>query len=132
MRNPWGIAFSSQVQIVCIPPHQLAPGETQPHIVVKSLTDAVTVADALDDLFHDNPKLVPKIPTEFVLTQTQDRERDVRVTPHRTPLAEVPPPRPIMAEDGRPAVRGKEDGSATVSTCAKVSCMQHLLEYVSF
>ena len=87
VRNPWGIAFSSQVQIVCIPPHQLAPGETQSHIVVKSLTDAVTGADALDDLFQDNPELVPEIPT-----QTQDRERGVRVTPHRTPPAEAPPP----------------------------------------
>ena len=123
VRNPWGIAFSSQVQIVCILPHQLAPGETQPHIVVKSLTDAITGADALDDLFQDNPELVPEIPTEFVLTQTQDREWGVRVTPHRTLMAEGPPPRPIMAEDGRPAVRGKEDGSAMVSTYAKVSCM---------
>ena len=65
VRNPWGIAFSSQVQIVCILPHQLDPGETQPHIVVKSLTDAVTGADALDDMFQDNPELVPEIPTEL-------------------------------------------------------------------
>ena len=70
-----------------------------------------------------NHELVPEIPTKFALTQTQDRERGVRVTPHRTPLAEAPPPQPIMAEDGRPAVRDKEDGSATLSTCAKVSCM---------
>ena len=43
--------------------------------------------------------------------------------PHATPVAESPPPPPMMAEDGPPAVRGKEDGSARVSTCAKVSCM---------
>ena len=100
VRNLWGIAFSSQVQIVCIPPHQLAPGEMQPHILVKSLTEAMTGADALDDLFQENPELDPEIPTQFLLTQTQDRERGVHVTPHRTLLAEAPPPRPIMAEDG--------------------------------
>ena len=72
--------------------HPAPSGETQPNILVKSLTDAVTGADTLDDLFQDNPELVPEIPTKFVLTQTQDRERGVRVTPHRTPLAEAPPP----------------------------------------
>ena len=96
--------------------------DAPPHILVKSLTDAVTGPDALD-LFQDNPELDPEIPTKFLLTQTQDRERGVCVTPHRTPLAEAPPPQPIMAEDRRPAVQGMEDGSATVSTCTKVSCM---------
>ena len=41
------IAFTSQVEIICIPPHQLAPGETQAKIVVKSLTEAVTGAEVL-------------------------------------------------------------------------------------
>ena len=122
VRNAWGVAYISQVQIVCIPPHQLAPGEMQPNILVKSLTKAVTGADVLDDLL-DNAEPDPEIPSQFLRTQTQDRERGVRVTPHRTPLAESPPPPPIMAEDGRPAVQGKEDGNATASTCAKVSCM---------
>ena len=122
VRSAWGVAYISQVQIVCIPPHQLAPGETQPDILVKSLTEAVTGADFLDDLL-DNAEPDPEIPSQFIRTQTQDCERDVRVTPHRTPLAESLPQRPIMAEDGRPAVRGKEDGSATVNPFAKFSCM---------
>ena len=92
--------YQVQVQIVCIPPHQLAPGETQPNILVKSLTEAMTGADVLDHLFEDNAEPDPEIPRQFLRTQTQDRERGVRVTPHRTPLAESPPPRPIMAEDG--------------------------------
>ena len=41
------IAFTSQVEIICIPPHQLAPGDTQAKIVVKSLTEAVTGAEVL-------------------------------------------------------------------------------------
>ena len=86
------------MQIVCIPPHQLAPGETQPNILVKSLTEAVTGADVLHHL-EDNAEPDPEIPSQFLRTQTQGREWGVRVTPHRTPLAKSPPPRPIMAED---------------------------------
>ena len=113
--NECGIAFNSQVEIVCIPPHQLAPGETQPNIVVKSRTEAVTGANVLD-VFQDNAEVDPEIPSQFPRTQTEE-------TPYATPLAKSPPPRPMMAEDGPPTVQGKEDGSATVSTCAKVSCM---------
>ena len=87
VRNAWGVAYISQVQIVCIPPHQLAPGETQPNILVKSLTEAVTGADVLHHMEPD-----PEIPSQFLSTQTQERERRLRVTPHRTPLAESPPP----------------------------------------
>ena len=92
------------MEIVCIPPHQLAPGETQAKIVVKSLMEAVTGAEVLDVFNSHSPR-----------TETE--------TPHATPLAESPPPGPMMAEEGPPAVRGKEDGRAMVSTCAKVSCM---------
>ena len=35
------------MEIICIPPHQLTPGETQAKIVVKSLTEAVTGAEVL-------------------------------------------------------------------------------------
>ena len=70
---------------MCIPPHQLVPGVTQPNILVKSLTEAVTGAEVLDDLFQDNAEFDPEIPSQFLRTQTQDRERGVRVTPHRWP-----------------------------------------------
>ena len=84
--NSWGVAYISRVQIVCIPPHQLAPGETQPNILVKSLTEAVTGTDVLHHR-EDNAEPDPEIPSQFLRTQTQDRERRVRVTPHLTPLA---------------------------------------------
>ena len=87
--NARGIAFSSQVDIVCILHHQLAPGETQPNIVVKSMTEVVTGAEILD-LFQDNAEVDPEIPSQFLRTQTEE-------TPHPTPLAKSPPPRPIMA-----------------------------------
>ena len=50
------IAFTSQVEIVCIPPHQLAPGETQAKIVVKSLTEAVTGVEVLDVFNSHSPR----------------------------------------------------------------------------
>ena len=78
------IAFNSQVEIVCIQPHQLAPGERQPNIVVKSLMEAVTGAEVLD-MFQDNAKFDPEIASQFPRTQTEE-------TPHATPLAESPPP----------------------------------------
>ena len=68
VRNAWGVAYISQVQIMCIPPHQLAPAETQPNILVKSLTEAVTGADVLDHLFEDNAEPDPEIPSQFLRT----------------------------------------------------------------
>ena len=122
--NVCRIAFNSQVEIVCIPPHQLAPGETQLNILVKSLTEAVTGAEILD-LFQDNAEVDPEIPSQFLRTQTEE-------TPHPMPLAESPPPRPMMAEDGPPAARGKgsvketveyERVAASVGDCGKLKCI---------
>ena len=90
------VVGKDEVEIVCI--------------LVKSLMEALTGADILD-LIQENGEVDAEIASEFPRTQ------------HATPLAESPPPGPMMAEDGPPAVRGKEDGSASVSTCANVSCM---------
>ena len=94
------VVGKDEVEIVCIPLN----------ILVKSLMEALTGADILD-LIQENGEVDPGIASKFPRA------------PHATPLAESPPPGPMMAEDGPPTVRAKEDGSAMVSTCATVSCM---------
>ena len=78
---------------------------------------------------HGYSQVVGKDEVEIVCITLNILEVDAEIAiqfpraPHATPLAESPPPPPMMAEDGPPAVRGKEDGSARVTRCAKVSCM---------